>query len=170
MNADQLCGLLAEPSRLRTYSAIVLGASTPDQVAGSTGLPAPVVVKALQRLTKGGLIAASRDGFTADEGAFKDAVRESRPERVPLDPDPTRDNVLKSFIRDGRLTHFPTFPDKYRIVLEHIVQSFEAGRQYPESEVNELLNRWHPDHAALRRGLVDARLLARDNSIYSRTR
>lgn len=170
MNADQLCGLLAEPSRLRTYSAIVLGASTPDQVAGSTGLPAPVVVKALQRLTKGGLIAASRDGFTADEAAFKDAVRESRPERVPLDPDPARDNVLKSFIRDGRLTHFPTFPDKYQIVLEYIVQSFEVGRRYPESEVNELLNRWHPDHAALRRGLVDATLLVRENSIYTRTR
>jgi len=170
MNADQLCGLLAEPSRLRTYSAIVLGATTPEQVAGSTGLAAPVVVKALQRLTKGGLIAASRDGFTADEGAFKDAVRDSRPEWVPLDPDPARDNVLKSFIRDGRLTHFPTFPDKYRIVLEYLVQDFELGRAYPESEVNEILNRRHPDHAALRRGLVDARLLARENSIYTRTR
>jgi len=168
MNADQLCGLLAEPSRLRTYSAIVLGATTPEQVAGSTGLPAPVVVKALQRLTKGGLIEASRDGFTADEGAFKDAVRESRPERVPLDPDPARDNVLKSFIRDGKLTHFPTFPDKFRIVLEYLVNSFEPGRSYPEPEVNEILNRWHPDHAALRRQLVDARLLERSNSIYVR--
>jgi hypothetical protein len=168
MNADQLCGLLAEPSRLRTYSAIVLGATTPEQVAGSTGLPAPVVVKALQRLTKGGLIEASRNGFAAHEGAFKDAVRESRPERVPLDPDPARDNVLRSFIRDGRLTHFPTFPDKFRIVLEYLVQSFEPGREYPESDVNQILNRWHPDHAALRRELVDARLLKRANSIYQR--
>jgi hypothetical protein len=170
MNADQLCGLLAEPSRLRTYSAIVLGASTPEQVAGSTGLAAPDVVKALQRLTKGGLIEAGRDGFTADEAAFKDAVRESRPERVPLDPDPARDNVLKSFIRDGRLTHFPTFPEKLRIVLEYLAQNFEVGRSYPESEVNEILNRWHPDHAALRRALVDARLLDRENSIYVRRR
>lgn len=168
MNADQLCGLLAEPSRLRTYSAIVLGASTPGEVAGSTGLAAPVVVKALQRLTKGGLIAAGRDGFTADVDAFKDAVRESRPEWVPLDPDPARDNVLKSFIRDGRLTHFPTFPEKYQIVLEYVVQAFEVGRSYPEAEVNEILNRVHPDHAALRRGLVDAQLLTRENSIYVR--
>ena len=168
MNADQLCGLLAEPSRLRTYSAIVLGASTPDQVAGSTGLAAPVVVKALQRLTKGGLIEASRDGFTADADVFKDAVRENRPQWVPLDPDPARDNVLRAFVRDGRLTHFPTYPDKYQIVLEYIVESFEAGRDYPESEVNELLNRWHPDHAALRRGLVDAGLLRRENSVYTR--
>ena len=170
MNVDQLCGLLAEPSRLRTYSAVVLGATTPEQVAGSTGLPAPVVAKALQRLTKGGLIEASRDGFTADEGAFKDAVRESRPEWVPLDPDPARDNVLRSFIRDGKLTHFPTYPEKVRIVLEYLVNSFEPGRSYPESEVNEILNRWHPDHAALRRQLVDNRLLERENSIYVRPR
>lgn len=168
MNADQLCGLLAEPSRLRTYSAVVLGATTPEQVAGSTGLPAPVIVKALQRLTKGGLLSASAAGFTADEGAFKDAVRDSRPEWVPLDPDPARDNVLKAFIRDGRITHFPTFPDKFRIVLEYLVQSFEPGRDYPEAEVNDILNRWHPDHAALRRQLVDARLLNRENSIYTR--
>jgi hypothetical protein len=103
-----------------------------------------------------------------DEDAFKQAVRESRPERVPLDPDPERDAVLRAFIRDGRLTHFPTWPAKFRVVLEHIVKSFEPGRSYPESEVNEILNRWHPDHAALRRQLVDATLLTRANSIYTR--
>lgn len=168
MDADLLCGLLAEPSRLRTYSAVVLGATTPEQVAGSTGLPAPTVVKALQRLAKGGLISSGSDGLRADESAFKDAVREGRPERTPLDPDPDRDAVLKSFIRDGRLTIFPTVPAKFRVVLEHIVTSFEPGRSYPESEVNEILNRWHPDHAALRRELVDAGLLSRADSIYVR--
>ncbi len=110
MNTDLLCGLLAEPSRLRTYSAVVLGATTPEQVAGSTGLTAPAVHKALQRLAKGGLITDSGTGLRADEAAFKDAVRQGRPEREPLDPDPERDAVLKSFIRDGRLTIFPTVP------------------------------------------------------------
>ncbi|MFI7064195.1 DUF2087 domain-containing protein [Kribbella sp. NPDC050124] len=168
MNADLLCGLLAEPSRLRTYSAVVLGATTPEQVAGSTGLSAPVVHKALQRLVKGGLVFDSGGGLRADEGAFKDAVRVSRPERVPLDPDPDRDAVLKSFIRDGRLTHFPTIPAKFRVVLEYLAANFEPGRSYPEPEVNDILNRWHPDHAALRRELVDAGLLSRADSIYVR--
>jgi hypothetical protein len=168
MNTELLCGLLAEPSRLRTFSAVVLGATTPEQVAGSTGLSAPVVHKALQRLANGGLIADTGGALRADEDAFKQAVRESRPARVPLDPDPDRDAVLKAFIRDGRLTHFPTWPAKSRIVLEHIVKSFEPGRSYPESEVNEILNRWHPDHAALRRQLVDAGLLSRSDSIYVR--
>ena len=165
MNADLLCGLLAEPSRLRTYSAVVLGATTPDQIASATGLPAATVVKALQRLTKGGLITAD---LQANESAFKDAVRSARPEREPLDPDPDRDAVLKSFIRDGRLTHFPTVPAKFQIILEYIVTSFAPGRPYPEPEVNELLHAYHPDHATLRRQLVDAGLLTRTNSTYTR--
>ncbi|WP_405058637.1 DUF2087 domain-containing protein [Kribbella sp. NBC_01505] len=167
MNTDQLCGLLAEPSRLRTYSAVVLGATTPDQVATTAGLPSATVGKALQKLIKAGLVTAS-PALRADEEAFKNAVRDQRPTWTPLDPDPERDAVLRAFIRDGRLTHFPTYPEKMQVVLEHIVTSFEPGRDYPEPETNELLNHWHPDHAALRRQLVDARLLTRTNSIYRR--
>ncbi len=167
MNTDQLCGLLAEPSRLRTYSAVVLGATTPDQVSSSTGLPNATVGKALQKLIKAGLITAS-PALAADETVFKSTVREQQTERTPLDPDPERDAVLKAFIRDGRLTHFPTYPEKLQIVLEHLVATFEPNRDYPEPEVNTLLNNWHPDHAALRRELIEARLLVRTNSIYRR--
>jgi hypothetical protein len=168
MNADLLCGSLAEPSRLRAYSAVVLGARTPEEIAGATGLAAPVVHKAVQRLSRSGLISDGADGLRADEEVFKEAVRTGRPAREPLDPDPARDNVLKAFIRDGRLTGFPTFPAKTRIVLEYLVNSFEPERSYPESEVNAILNTWHPDHAALRRLLVDAHLLTRTNNIYTR--
>jgi len=152
MNTDQLCGLLAEPSRLRTYSA---------------GLPNATVGKALQKLIKAGIITAS-PALAADESVFKEAVRGQQTERTPLDPDPERDAVLKAFIRDGRLTHFPTYPEKLRVVLEYLATTFEPDRDYPETEVNALLNQWHSDHAALRRELVDARLLVRTNSIYRR--
>lgn len=168
MNADLLCGSLAEPSRLRTYSAVVLGARTPDQIAAATGLDSAVVGKAAQRLLKTGLLTASADGLSAVEDVFKQAVRTGRPEREPLDPDPARDSVLRAFIRDGRLTGFPTFPAKTRIVLEYLVNSFDPGRNYPEAEVNEILNTWHPDHAALRRLLVDSGLLSRVDGIYHR--
>jgi hypothetical protein len=169
MNADQLCGSLAEPSRLRTYSAVVLGARTPDQIATATGLSTAVVGKSAQRLLKTGLLTASADGLHAVEEIFKEAARSGRREVEALDPDPARDAVLRAFIREGRLTHFPTFPAKTRIVLEYLVNSFEPDRSYPEAEVNTILNAWHEDHAALRRLLVDGRLLTRTNSIYRRT-
>jgi hypothetical protein len=168
MNADLLCGALAEPARLRTYSAVVLGARTPDQIAAATGLSPAVVGKSAQRLLKTGLLTAAGDGFHAVEEVFKEVARSGRREVEPLDPDPARDAVLRAFIRDGRLTHFPTFPAKTRIVLEYLVNSFEPGRAYPEAEVNTILNTWHEDHAALRRLLVDSHLLTRTNSIYRR--
>ncbi|GAA0586588.1 DUF2087 domain-containing protein [Kribbella sandramycini] len=167
MNTHQLCGLLAEPSRLRTYSAVVLGAATPEQVAGTTGLSQAVVGKALQKLIKAGLVQAAPT-LTADESVFKDAVRENAPEWTPLVDDPERDQVLKAFVRDGRLTHFPTYPEKLQVVLEYFATDFAPGRDYPEREVNEILNRRHADHAALRRMLVDARLLSRADSVYRR--
>jgi len=169
MNADQLCGLLAEPSRLRVYCAVVLGAGTPEEIAGVTGLGLPVVAKAVQRLSKSDLLVAGESGLVAEEGVFKDVVREGRPERVPLDEDPGRDAVLRSFIRDGQLTVLPTVPAKFRIVLEHLAGSFDLGTEYPEATVNAILNSWHPDHATLRRQLVDYGFLTRDNSLYRRT-
>jgi hypothetical protein len=168
MNADQLCGLLAEPTRLKVYSAVVLGAATPDQVAERTGLGAAVVGKALQRLFKSALIVADGNGMRADESVFKDAVRAGRPEREPLSADPERDNVLRSFVRDGRLTHFPTVPAKFRVVLEYLAGSFETGAEYPESAVNEILQRWHDDYATLRRQLVDYGFLTRVDAVYTR--
>ena len=168
MNADLLCGSLAEPSRLRTYSAVVLGARTPEQIAGVTGLDNAAIHKAVQRLTKTGLLTSADDGLHADEDVFKTAVRTGRPEREPLHPDPAHDAILKAFIRDHQLTGFPTVPAKTRIVLEYLVNSFAPGRTYPEAEVNTILNTWHPDHATLRRQLVDAGLLTRTNNSYQR--
>ena len=44
----------------------------------------------------------------------------------------------------------------------------EPGRTYTEREVNQVLVEFNDDVATLRRGLVDAGLLERENSIYWR--
>jgi hypothetical protein len=54
-------------------------------------------------------------------------------------------------------------------VLDHLSQSFEPGRTYPEAEVNEILGRYHPDFAALRRYLVENGFMTRENSRYWRS-
>jgi hypothetical protein len=69
---------------------------------------------------------------------------------------------------DGRLVSIPAARGKRRVILEHIVAAFEPGVRYPEREVDAILRAWHPDHAALRRYLVDELLLSRDAGIYWR--
>lgn len=77
--------------------------------------------------------------------------------------------MLDTFVKDGRLVLMPTKRSKRLVVLDHLAQQFEPGRTYAEAEVNETLQRFHDDHAALRRYLVDEGFLTRDANVYWRT-
>jgi hypothetical protein len=128
------------------------------------------VAEALRRLADGGLVSPAPP-LKANLDVFKEAARSSAGTREAadaLDPDRARAAVLRAFLVDGRLVAFPAARGKRRIVLEHIAAAFEPGVRYPEREVDAILRAWHPDHAALRRYLVDEELLARDGGVYWR--
>jgi len=80
------------------------------------------------------------------------------------------DRVLRNFLTDdGRLHTIPSKHSKLLVVLDHIAQSFEPGQTYREQEVNAIIDRFHPDYAALRRYLVDNQLLTRQDAVYWRS-
>ena len=80
------------------------------------------------------------------------------------------DRVLRNFLTaDGRLHTIPTKHSKLLVVLDHIAQSFEPGQTYREREVNAIIERFHPDYAALRRHLVDNQFLTREDAVYWRS-
>jgi len=169
----RLVGLLAEPDRLRVVAALALGATTPSEVARSTGLPPREVAAALRRLEAGGLVSTVAGRLRLAEGQFAEAARAETPPRPPEDygvSDPATASVLRAFVRDGKLLHIPAARSKRRLVLEHIASTFEPGVRYPEREVNAALRAWYPDdHVSLRRYLVDEMLLAREGGEYWRT-
>ena len=172
MRPEALCGLLAEPERLRVYAAVVLGADVPSSVADRTGLPARTVVAAIRRLQQGGLLTIVDGRLVAEIEAFKDSVREFAPpsaEAEPLDPDRQKAAVLRAFMAEGRLVQIPAARGKRMVVLEHLAACFEPGVKYPEKAVDAILRAWHPDYASLRRYLIDEGMLARENAIYWRT-
>ncbi len=51
---------------------------------------------------------------------------------------------------------------------DFLAQRFSSGRRYSEAEVNALLAGDAPDHATLRRLLVDEGFLRRDQGFYWR--
>jgi hypothetical protein len=80
------------------------------------------------------------------------------------------DRVLSNFLDvDGRLHTIPTKRAKRLVVLDHLAQQFEPGRVYAEAEVVAVLSEFHPDHAALRRYLVDDQFLTREHNQYWRS-
>jgi hypothetical protein len=92
----------------------------------------------------------------------------------PVTDEPRRlteqEKVLRAFIRDGRLVSIPARPGKRALLLPYILdRCFPEDREYEEKEVNQRLALLHPDVTALRRYLVDGRLMSREAGIYRRT-
>jgi hypothetical protein len=83
------------------------------------------------------------------------------------------DPRVAAFFDDGRLVRLPARWARRRAVLEHVVQSFEPGRRFPERDVDVVLRAWcaggATDHVAVRRHLVDEGLLSREDGVYWRS-
>jgi hypothetical protein len=80
------------------------------------------------------------------------------------------ERVLRSFFGDdGRLRTIPSRHAKLLVVLDRLAQEFEPGHSYPEAAVNEILVRFHPDYAALRRYLVENDFMTREDGYYWRS-
>jgi hypothetical protein len=82
--------------------------------------------------------------------------------------DTTSDAIVRRFVAGGRLAAIPARRAKRLAVLDWLAQAFEPGRIYPEVTVNQVLRRFHPDHAALRRYLVDEGFMDRRDGCYWR--
>jgi len=165
-------GLLAEESRRRVFAAVVLGARSISDIAATAGVPARQVVQALTRLEGGGVVSGTGDDWVLCDDVIAERARS---EAEPL-PEYEQDglgrreaSVLTSFLRDGRLVSIPAMRSKRVVVLDHLARVFDIGRRYPEVEVNALLREFHPDHAALRRHLVDEGFLSREAGVYWRS-
>lgn len=82
--------------------------------------------------------------------------------------DKYRQKVIKSFFKNGQLKDIPVQRKKRRIILEHLVSEFEEDRKYGESEVNEVIERYHPDFCTIRREFIAEKLMTRSQGQYQR--
>ena len=69
-----------------------------------------------------------------------------------------------------RLRDIPASHKKRDVILRWLVERFEPSERYPELAVNAIIQRHHPDASTLRRELVGAGLMAREDSVYWRVK
>jgi hypothetical protein len=81
----------------------------------------------------------------------------------------TADPALRPFVRDRVVATMPAKASRRRALLNEVALAFEPGERYSEAQIAEFLRRIHPDHAALRRYLVDEGFLDRAGGVYWRT-
>jgi hypothetical protein len=159
--ARELVALLAEPDRLKALAAVVLGAETLAEVAERSGLEPRAAARALSRLVAGGLLdGGAGKGYRVRADTLRAAAIPT-PTEVEASAEGPEAEVLRRFLRNGRLLAMPAAHGRRLIVLDHLAGLFEPGRRYPEPEVNDILRRYHPDYAMLRRYLVDDGFLDR---------
>lgn len=77
-----------------------------------------------------------------------------------------RQKVLSSFMVYGKLKSIPSQLKKKNIILEEICKAFETDKPYTEKEVNLIIADYYDDFCTIRRDMVGAELLRRQNGIY----
>ncbi|MFA7331146.1 MAG: metalloregulator ArsR/SmtB family transcription factor [Candidatus Delongbacteria bacterium] len=167
---------LADPARLAVLRALLERPHYVEELAGRLGLAASTLVFHLKKLEEAGLVSKSREQYfsmysvcwpplerpllelvTGGEGA-------DRRERERLAGYCRR--VLQTFAPAGRVERLPVQQKKRRLLLEEFAALLEPGREYPERALNELFAVHHADYCTVRRELVDAGLLLREQQVY----
>jgi hypothetical protein len=170
--------LLADETRLRLLGLVAQRERSVGELAEILALREPTISHHLSKLSEAGLVQARAEGtlrmYRLNGEALRGISRELlAPERVvsfagSADSDAWERKVLGTFLDDGRLTKIPDTRKKRDVILRWLVTRFEEGRRYPEREVNRIIQRHHPDSATLRRELVGAKLMRREDGIYWR--
>lgn len=79
-----------------------------------------------------------------------------------------RQEVLRSYMSDGRIAAMPVRRPDRLVVLDHVARALEPGVRYTEPELTAALLEFGSDLAALRGGLLDEGFLECDRRTYWR--
>jgi hypothetical protein len=79
------------------------------------------------------------------------------------------ERILRIWVKDGRIVDIPAQEKKKQILIRWLAGQVDLERRWTEREFNEWLSKFNEDYATLRRYLVDAGYMARENGIYWRT-
>ena len=167
---------MASADRLRIVGLLSQGSKRTAQIAEALGAHPSDVSRHLEQLVSSGVLVEVDGLYDLDEAAIEALARGQFEGKRPsyqvteAQPEDAR-RVLKNFLNaDGTLKQIPPMGNKLLIILNLIVDAFAFDTNYTEKEVNTILRRFHVDTAALRRYLVDHKLMARegDGSRYWR--
>ena len=162
-----LLKLLADETRLRIINILAEGDSYVELIATKLELTPATVCYHLKKMEAAGMVNCSRAQFYIIYSLNADIF--DRPLRELLfTGDTTTDKeaayereVISTFFKYGRLTRLPAQRKKQEIVLREIARRFEPDRDYPEPEVNAIIQTVYDDFCTVRREMIACGLMTR---------
>jgi predicted transcriptional regulator len=163
---------LGDEKRLKIVGLLAQKSLCVEELAAILGLSAATVSHHLRKLVDAGLVEASAEGYYNVYSLRAETLREmskrflsaetfQETARV-LDLGSYDRKVLRDYLEDGRLKTIPAQRKKRDVILRYILQEFEPSRRYAESEVNEIISRFHEDYATIRREFIMRRMMDRE--------
>jgi hypothetical protein len=164
---------LADANRLKIVGLLAKQAYTVEQLSAMLGLGASTVSHHLSKLSEAGLVTATAQSYynyyRLENGRIETMAKNLLSTSwLPAMAENIDENafdrkiVSNYLLPDGHLKTIPSQRKKLEAVLRHIVRDFQAGKRYSEKEVNQILSRYHPDTASLRREMISAKLMDRE--------
>jgi predicted transcriptional regulator len=169
---------LADETRLRIVGLLANRHRNVEELAAALDVKPPTVSHHLNKLRELGLVVMRPEGnvhiYALNiEGLMSMSRTMLTPDRVArmVEDDAGEAwerKVLRDFFDGERLKEIPASRKKRLVILRWLVSQFEWEREYAETEVNEIISRYHPDYATLRREFIGNGLMQRKNGIYWR--
>ncbi|MBD2413148.1 ArsR family transcriptional regulator [Nostoc calcicola FACHB-389] len=177
---------LADNSRLKIIGILANEECSVEELAVQMQLKEPTISHHLTKLKQLNLVTMRSDGnsylYQLDNDALQSISKEIfTPDKIAsliedMGTEDWESKVLKNYIEEDRcnqnsvqrLKEIPASRKKRLVILKWLASQFEVGINYPERLVNEILKRYHPDCATLRRELIGYQLMQRENGIYWR--
>jgi DNA-binding transcriptional ArsR family regulator len=169
---------LADGNRLRIVGLLAHQPQSVEELAANLGVSSATVSHHLQRLRRADLVEARVQSYYNVYALRADVLRQMAERLLTLDSlkatapvaalDTYSAQVLGEYFARGRLKAMPRQLKKREAILRRLAAEFEPGKRYSAGRIDAILKAFYADPAALRRELVDAKLLARDGGYYRR--
>lgn len=176
VDAVKLFKCLADRSRLNILRSLLTEDMYVERLAQRLDLSAATISFHMKKLEEAGAVRSYKDQYYTMFSINRELFRTSVLELIRAASDDAeeqarrdalyRQRVIDSFFEYGRLRAIPAQRKKERICLEKMAEAFESGRVYQETEVNEILLRFHEDYCTIRRDMIAEKLLSREGTQY----
>lgn len=166
---------LADATRLEVIRALADGPKYVELLSERLGRSPSTISFHLKKLEEAGLTEQRKEQYytvySLKEGVLDQKLSELVGACEPMDEQAIReqqyrDKVLKNHFEYGKIKTIPVQRKKRRIVLEKLAESFEAGKIYPEKEVNLMIAQFHDDFCTIRREMIAEGIMEREHGEY----
>ena len=171
----QLFKCLADTSRLQILMSLSKQDMYVEQLAERLNLSPATISSHLKKIEEIGAVKSRKEQYYTIYSLCPDVFSSRIIDLIQVESNDAsgdereeayRQNIMSTFMLDGKITKMPAQLKKKLILIEEICRAFEMGKPYSEKEMNLIIADYYDDFCMVRRFFVDYGLFTRDSGVY----